>query len=163
MYKKLLTLTTAGLLSFTAIAEINGFVSPAIGLADTDWGTDAYLSISGGVRFNEHVELEIGYNNYGDSGPFEVEITSFSYGLNIGGPVSDTVHLFVTAGAERLEADDSASFSFGTVDVDEESTEAYFGVGASFQQSENVAIRTKLVSHDSGDLRTFNVGAVFTF
>ena len=163
MLKKLLTLTAAGFLSFSAIAEVKGFFSPAIGFADTDWESDVYISITGGIRFTEHIELEVGYNNYGDSGPFEIEVTSLSYGLNLGGPVSETVNLFVTAGAERLKADDSVSFGFGTVEIDEESTEAYFGVGASFQQSENVAIRTKLVSHDSGDLTTLNVGFVFFF
>ncbi|TQV82640.1 porin family protein [Exilibacterium tricleocarpae] len=144
-------------------AEIRPFINGGIGFGDTDFDNGLYFNVGGGVQFNEHIEIEVGYNDYGGIGPFEIDIDSLSYGVNLGGNLSENVRLFAVLGAERLEADDTVSLGSFTIDIDESSTEAFFGIGVAFMQGENFDIRTKLVSHDSGDLITVNVGIAIYF
>jgi hypothetical protein len=146
-----------------AMAEINPYINADIGYADTDFDNGFYFDVGGGIKFNDNIEFEVAYNDYGEIGPYGVEITSYSYGINLGGKVSDSTRLFAILGAERLEADDSVRFGPININVDESSTEAYFGIGAAFSQSENVDIRTKLISHDSADLITLSVGFALYF
>ena len=163
MIKGMLIAISLLLASTVAVAEVRPFINADVGYADTDYYNGAYYDIGAGVQFNEYIEFEVDYNNYGDVGPYEIEITSFSYGLNLGANVSENTRLFVVVGAERLEADETVSLGMFSVSVDESSTEAFFGIGAAFKQNENVEIRTKLISHDSGDLVTLNIGAAFYF
>lgn len=146
-----------------AFADPRGFINFDLGFGDSDFDTDIVLDIGGGIQFNDHVELEIAYNRYGDIGPFDIGITSFSYGLNLGGKISENTRLYGIIGAERLDADDTVDFGFFSVDVDVSSTEAYFGIGASFAQSENVDLRTRLIAHDSTDFWTLTGGIVVYF
>lgn len=157
-------LTIAVLAASTgSLAETRGFINFDLGFGNSDAGTDIVLDLGGGIQFNDHVELELAYNRYGDIGPFDIGITSFSYGLNLGGKISENTRLYGIIGAERLDADDTVDFGFFSFDVDVSSTEAYFGIGASFAQSKNVDLRTRLIAHDSTDFWTLTGGVVIYF
>lgn len=163
MFKKLNTLLIPLVFASFAQAEVRPFINADLGIADTDYDNGGFYDVGAGLQFNDNVEFEISYNDYGDIGPFGIEITSIAYGLNLGGKVSENTRIFAILGAERLEADDTANFGSFSVKVDESSTEAFFGVGAAFSSNEHLAIRTKLVSHDSADIITFSVGMAIYF
>jgi len=146
-----------------SFADTRGFMSLDLGTANSDFDNDIVFDIGGGIQFNEHVEFELAYNRYGDIAPFGISITSISYGLNLGGKVSENTRLYGIIGAEKLKANDSVDYGFFTVSVDESATEAYFGVGANFTQSENVDLRTRFISHDSGEFWSLTGGFVIYF
>lgn len=162
MLKKLLFILSI-FISPIVSAEIRPYMKADVGYADTDFDSGIYFDIGGGVQFNDNIEFELSYNDYNDIGPYGIEITSISYGLNFGGKVSENTRLFAIFGAERLDADDKVRVGAFEIEVDKSSTEAFFGVGAAFQQGDNFDLRTKLVSHDSGDLITINVGFALYF
>ncbi len=163
MFKKIAATLPLLALSSLASAELRPYINADIGYADTDYDSGVYFDFGGGIQFNDNIEFEIAYNDYGDIAPFGIEVTSLSYGINLGGYVSDTTRVFAILGAERLEIDDTASLGPFRVEIDESSTEAFFGIGAAFKQSDNVDVRTKLISHDSGDIITVNLGIAFYF
>jgi len=159
------SLLSAVILSTCSVsfAETRGFMSFDLGFGDSDFDNDIVFDIGGGIQFNEHVEFELAYNRYGDIAPFGISVTSISYGLNLGGKVSENTRLYGIIGAERLEADDTVDLGIFSISVDESSTEAYFGVGANFTQSENVDLRTRFISHDSGEFWSLTGGFVIYF
>jgi hypothetical protein len=164
MLKKYIPIVVALAFSSFSNAELRPYINADFGFANTDFDSGAYYGIGGGLQFNENIEIEVAYNNYGDSGPFGLEVSSISYGVNLGGRVSDSMRLFAILGSETLEVDGTASVGPFRIDVDESGTEPFFGVGASFrQETENFELRTKLVSHDSADILTFNLGVVIYF
>lgn len=158
MFKKIILSSSLLLASSLATAEIQPFINADVGYGDTDFETEVYFALGGGIKFNDNVELEVGYNDYGEVGPLGIDVTSYAVGLNLGGRVGEKVRFFATLGGERLEAEDTVSNGIFSFEVDESSTEAFFGVGMIVEASENVVVRTKLVNHDSGDLMTFGVG-----
>lgn len=153
----------AGLLligSALASAEVRPYLNVDVGIGDTDFENDSLIRYGGGIQFNEHVELEINQNDYGDVGPFGLEVTSLSYGLNLGGPISERARMFAIVGSERLEVDDTATVGGGmfSITVDESSSEAFFGLGLAAMPTDSLNLRFRVVGHDSGDLVTFSFG-----
>ena len=153
----LLTVTTM------SSAEVSPFVHMDFGFADTEYETDLYIGLGGGVQFNDFIELEAAYNNYGNVAPFDINVESYSVGLNIGGYVSNTVRLFGIIGSERLKVDETVRIGSVKIRVKESRTEAFYGVGVAIKLSENVHFRTKLIGHDSADLTTFSTGFAYLF
>ena len=149
--------------SSMALAEIRPFLDGELGYVDTDFDSSPYVSGGGGIQFNDHVEFELGFNNYGEVGPFKLGVTSISYHLNIGAPISENARLFAIVGAERLDVDDNAAVGPFSIKVNESGTEALFGVGVGFNQDDQTEIRATLVSHDSSDLLTVGVGVAIYF
>ncbi|MFL0798635.1 MAG: outer membrane beta-barrel protein [Cellvibrionaceae bacterium] len=161
--KKAILIAGLSLVSCFASAEGKPFLNLEAGIADTDYDNGFIIAAGLGYQFNDNFEFEVNYNNFGDVGPFGLEITSFSYALNIGGQISEKTRLFGILGSERLEADDSVSIGPYTIDVNESSTEAFFGLGTAYENKDNVEVRTKLISHDSGEILTFSVGVAVGF
>lgn len=165
MIKKSLA-TLSLMCACTAVsADITPYLNGDIGYADTDFDSGFTFTVGGGLQFNEHFEIELAYNDYGESGV--VDITSYSGGINLGGHVTDTMRLYGILGVERLEADGSFSVSSGfgnqSISFDDSSTEAYYGVGAAFEVNENLAFRMRVLGHDSADLITATIGLAYYF
>ena len=158
--KKLAIAAAISLLTASnAFAEPKFYILGDLGFADADDGdTSTYFDIGGGVKFNNNVELELAYNDFGDLGLDGIDFTSYSLGLNLGGKVSESVRLFAILGVEDLEADGTFNSNFGDISISESSTEAFIGIGAAFDVAKDVAIRPRIISHDSGDLLTFSIG-----
>ena len=76
-------------------------------MVDGDFGDDAYYDLGWGIRFNRFVELEVAYNNFGDVADNGVELTSFSYGANVGFAISEGSRLYLATGSERLDSDET--------------------------------------------------------
>ncbi|MBB6523444.1 outer membrane beta-barrel protein [Pseudoteredinibacter isoporae] len=163
MFKRLVLLVASSVFCSVVSADVRPFFNADIGYADTDFDNGIYFDVGGGVQFNDHIEMEVGYNHYGDVGPYGIDVTSFSYGLNLGGKISENTRLFAVLGAERLELDDTVTVGTVRVNVDDSSTEAFYGIGAAFAKGENTDIRLKLLSHSSGDLITFSAGFAYYF
>lgn len=156
----LVRITLAVLLfsNISAFAEVRPYVNANIGIADSDVDNSVHLEIGGGVQFSHIVEFEVAYNDYGDVGPFKIAVESLSYGLNLGGSVSENVRLYGIIGAENIRAEDTVDFDFIQIDIDESGTEGYVGIGLAFSKDEYVDIRTKLTSHDGGDIVSLSIG-----
>jgi len=149
----------------TASAELRPYVNGDIGYADNDFDSGVSFTVGGGLQFKEHIEIELAYNDYGEDGV--TDVTAYSAGINLGGKVSDTLRLYGILGAERLEVEGgfSVSTSFGSqrISFDDSSTEGFYGAGAAFELEENLAIRFRVLSHNSGDIVTANIGLAYYF
>jgi Outer membrane protein beta-barrel domain len=161
MIKKTLAAVSIACVCSTANADMTAYLAGDIGIVKTDHDNDLTFSVGGGFMFNEHVEIELAYNDLGESG--SIDITSYSAGINLGAPVSETTRVYGILGAERLEADGSFNTGYGSLSFDDSSTEFFFGVGATFRIDEHVAVRTRLVGHDSSDIITATVGIGYYF
>lgn len=161
MYKKTLTAMSLVFICSSAAADSGVYLLGDIGGAKNDDDNGFTFSVGGGYQFNEHVELEAAYNDYGERGV--IDVTSFSAALNLGAPISETTRIYGVLGAERLEADGSFDTGFGSVSFDDSSTEFMYGIGATFQVDENLAVRMRLVGHDSSDIITATIGLGYYF
>lgn len=162
-YKNLLAVTLVLGSSFAA-AEVRPYLNVDLGFADSDYGSSLSYDAGAGIQFNEHIEFEVAYNNYGSVAPYDLDATSTSFGLNIGGKVSEKTRVYAIVGSEKLEVDGRVRSYYGySFQVNESSDETYYGIGTAFEQAENIAVRTKLVSHSSGDIISLNVGIAFYF
>lgn len=163
IFKSLLIAFSISSLSLAAAANPRGFFVYDMGRADSDFGSAFALDIGGGVQFNEHIGFEVAYNRYGDIGPLEIEIDSYSYGLNLGGNVSDNVNLYAIVGSEKLSADETISIGSLSIRIDESSNEAFYGIGANFAQDDQVNFRVRYISHDSNEFWTLTGGILVYF
>lgn len=142
-------------------ADVKPYVVGDLGFADTPQDSSFVLNLGTGIHFNDYVDLEIAYNDYG--GGDDVSYSSYSLGMNVGGPVSDSARMFLTFGAERLKTDGTFRFRGFSSDFESTSTEGFVGLGAAFEMTESSEIRTRIISRGRGDLRTLTFGFVKFF
>lgn len=159
MFNRSIIFITFFFFSAFASAELRPYVHAGVGASHSKINTDVHYDVGLGLAFNENIELEAAYNDFGDVASFRGEITSYSVGLNIGGPIAENLRVFGVLGAEKLEA---KGRRYGYV-IDASDEKAFFGLGAAYQNHENFEFRTKLIGHDGTDLITFDVGVVFYF
>ncbi|MEL7312359.1 MAG: outer membrane beta-barrel protein, partial [Pseudomonadota bacterium] len=59
-----------------ASADDTGFyLYGDIGIADTDFSSGPAFGLGGGFQITEYVGVELGYNNFGETGPFDIDIS----------------------------------------------------------------------------------------
>ncbi|WP_317933520.1 outer membrane beta-barrel protein [Halioxenophilus sp. WMMB6] len=163
MYQRVLALLLLVCLPITASAEVKPYLLGEIGIADTDYDTDYFFDLGGGVQLGSFVDLEVAYNRFGDVGPFGTGVSSFSYGANIGSRASEDARFFFVVGGEQLKVDGSARVNGFQFKINETSTELYGGIGFSFNYGAGLHFRTRILVHDSADLLTFSAGFIQTF
>ncbi len=148
-------------MSFSAaIAAADGYVGASIGSAGVDDpqggvdDSDTGFKLFGGYRFNENWAVEGFYADFGapESTPFGIpastEITG--YGAQIVGafPVSDQVELFGKFGFISWEEDFSV---LGIVAGSDDGEDLTYGIGVTFNVSEQVSIRGEWEFYDIAD------------
>ncbi len=158
--KKLAIASVISLLAAsTAYAEPKVYVMGDLGFSDTDDSTNStFYALGGGVQFNKNIELEVAYNDFGDFDSGDIDFTSYSLGLNLGGEVATGTSLYFVIGVEEVQAEGTVDLGFAEFDVDDNSTEGFLGIAAAFDVGNGFVIRPKIIGHDSGDVRTFSVG-----
>ncbi|MEL7022224.1 MAG: outer membrane beta-barrel protein [Pseudomonadota bacterium] len=134
-----------------------------IGIADTDFATGPMVGLGGGFQITEFVGVELGYNNFGETGPFDIDISSVSFAATFGTTLSNGTFIHGIVGFEELEADGRVNVGFGSINIDGSSNEPLFGIGARFGGDGSTSFRTRLISHDSGDLLTLTAGVEYRF
>lgn len=141
--------------------ESGAYLFGDLGYTDTSFTSGVSYDAGAGFGFTDNFAVEVAYNDYGDVGPFDIGISSVSFAGIWGGQLSNGAFLYGIFGVDNLDADDSVSLGFGTVSVDESSTEPMFGIGTNFQLNEKARFRIRLVGHDSGDILTLTGGVQF--
>lgn len=146
-------------LSFTPLmAHAQGFVEFSVGQASVDLGdlgatsvddTDTTWAIGGGYMFHPNVGAEIGYRHLGEasatfiSGGDVIRATAEVTGIFAGAvgriPVSERFNIVPRAGLYLWESE-GRGFLNGVqvVSADDDGTDIYFGVGASYAVSRQV-------------------------
>lgn len=161
MTRNIMLLICAAAMSFSAaIAAADGYIGASIGSAGVDDpqggvdDSDTGFKLFGGYRFNENWAVEGFYADFGapEGTPFGIpastEITG--YGAQIVGafPVSDQVELFGKLGFISWDEDFSA---FGMVTNSDDGEDLTYGIGVTFNVSEQVSIRGEWEFYDIAD------------
>ncbi len=179
MMRNLMLSICAAAMSFSAaIAAADGYVGASIGSAGVDDpqggvdDSDTGFKLFGGYRFNENWAVEGFYADFGEPEgtpfgiPVSTEITGFGAQIVGAFPVSDQVELFGKFGFISWEEDFTVG-GFGTSSDDGE--DLTYGIGVTFNVSEQVSIRGEWEFYDiadaAGDIDVdlLSVGFEFSF
>lgn len=148
--------------------------------------TDTTFSFGAGYEFNKFAALEVAYRDLGeikDSGFYSDGVDDYFYTSKLSAtalqaslvgklPISDDFNLFGRVGVASIDADyvGTASYADGNNPAPDKSSEsktrALVGVGASYNLTEQLAIRAEYNQYEKWDdtkLSALTVGAVFKF
>lgn len=149
-------------------------------LDEDDWGWKLF----GGYRFHENFAVEAFYADFGEIDldlaagdtvegmvalvpiDFNIDAQSFGASAILLLPVSDEVDFFGKLGIHSWDVDANLSGGGITVDADDNGTDAFFGVGASFAPTENVSLRLEYEAYlfdGSNDLGLTTLGLELHF
>ncbi len=179
MMRNLMLLSCAAAMSFSAsIAAADGYVGASIGSAGVDDpqggvdDSDTGFKLFGGYRFNENWAVEGFYADFGAPEsttfgiPASTEITGIGAQIVGAFPVSDQIELFVNLGFISWEEDFSV---LGIVAGSDDGEDLTYGIGVTFNVSEQVSIRGGWEFYDIADafgdidVDLLSVGVEFSF
>ncbi|MBU2983728.1 outer membrane beta-barrel protein [Saccharophagus degradans] len=149
-------------------------ITSDIGYASYEDNEGVFGGIGLGLDLNEYLGFQVSYTNYGKVGPTGesavempgVETSSFALSSHLNWPVLTDFSLFGILGYELLNIEGvstAGSLFQTTVYVDEEKYAFMYGVGGSYNLTNNIEASLKLVSHDSDNLITGSFGLAYIF
>ncbi len=153
-----------------AIATENGWYVTASGLnAEFESGSDqGGYNVAVGKYINSNISIELGYADFGEDtqniGGVDAEFEASAIQLSALGylPVSEKAGLFARIGIEKVSAESTS----GSVEIENDDTDLFYGVGGYYNVSDNIDVRVEFQRHeiDNNELDTVSAGvAVKTF
>lgn len=134
---------------------------------------DTGFKIFGGYKFNRYLAVEGGYVDFGkmyaySTGPgvtTDVLVNAYYFSGIAAIPLMGRASLFGKVGGEFWEGEISGATPTGSPKATDSGTGLMYGAGASFQLSDNVALRGEWERYDidSNDVDMISVGIEFMF
>lgn len=146
----------------TVADESGFFIVGDVGYVDFRVGSDTTFAFGLGYQFNDIVELEGGYRDFGSVSYFDGDVSYDSkfVNVNIGGMLTDSVKLYGILGYERVESDVNSSI-LGNNTLS--SSSAFLGLGLDYELTEGLSTRLRIIAHDGSDVKTATVGLKYRF
>lgn len=134
-----------------------------------DDDSDTAFSAGFGYQLGENSAVELAYNDFGAAvtGGTDLEFSSISVAWVGGVPLSDNLTLIGKLGVERLKGEANlrvdnpfVSFNFN---VEDDSTEAFAGLGLDYAFNDSVSLRAGVDLHDGADINVLQAGLKVRF
>lgn len=154
------------------------FDGALVGTADD---TDTTFGFGAGYAFSEHVAAEVEYRDLGTAtydgtlfggscaGALDADVEATAIDASLIGrmPVGNKWALTGRVGASRWDAEIGVDTACGSASVDDDGTDAVYGVGAEFDMTERARLVFNLRNNadvaDEFDVLTLTLGAQFHF
>lgn len=164
MKKQLLLGALCAAVVIPSFADETGFfVAGDFGYADYPSDDAVTFAFTAGYQFNDMVEVEAGYRDFGNAkeGSATLDSSSKFINVNLGAMVSDDLKLYAILGYERIDSD--VSFSGSSYEFDIDDSKGFIGAGMDYEVTPAVDFRLRVTSHYENDIKVVSGGIKYRF
>jgi len=141
---------------------------PGVGPGSCD-DSDTAWKLFGGYQFNKNIAVEISYIDLGDfsfdNTVIDIDADVDAFAIDAVGilPLNDMFSLHGRAGIARWDLNGDSNILGTTVDFDDNGTDFHYGLGGTFNVTEQIGIRAEWERIEDVDADIYTANVAFNF